>query len=181
MQWRGTIGCFNILRNHSSTKSRHEPFLIFSKLEEFFSPLKVNFILFISLVQNIILLFAFSCMVITMLILFSISFLNLCFLFFPHFIPSRSDVVFTFFLVFSFPKGISYIISIFFRFILNMNNFAFSLRVLDMLLIMAGIEGGGKSNNLRVAIPKLCELLNDTPYNTNHNQTNPYFKLVDTL
>ena len=34
-------------------------------------------------------------------------------------------------------------------------------------------RGGGKSNNLRVAIPKLCELLNDTPHNTNHNQTNP--------
>ena len=161
MQWRGTIGCFNILRNHSSTKIRHEPLLIFSKLEEFFFPFKFNFILFISLLQNITLLFAFSCMVITMLTLFSISFFNFYFLFFPHFIPSRSDVVFTLYLVFSFPKGISYIIKNFFRFILNINNFAFSLRVLDMLLIMAGIEknpGPNVIKNLSFAVWNLDSL-----------------------
>ena len=161
-QWRGTIGCFNVLRKHFKTHSTGcEPFLLFSKLNDFLYPFKINFLLFLSIIHGVLILFGFSFMVIIMLPCFSIVHLSLCFFLFPHTIPSLSGFSFSLFIVFSLPKSVSFLTKKLLLLTIDMNNCAFFLCVLNILLIMAGIEsnpGPISKKNLSFAVWNLDSL-----------------------
>ena len=138
------------------------PFFLFTKIKIFLFIFKSNLVLFLSLLHSVLILFTFSCMVMTLLSFFSILHLCFQFLIYPHNSSSFSSISFILFLTLSFPKGISYLIRNILHFlIIYTNNFAFFLFVLNILLIMAGIEsnpGPSATKNLSFAVWNLDSL-----------------------
>ena len=156
VQWRGSIGLFNVQKNPQRTSvDNHKPFLISSNLKKYLNFFHVRLSLVLSLIYSIILLFGLSCMAITLFVL--ITFIHLGFGYFicPDSVFSCRNISYTLYLVFSFPKFIYFLV------INPMKNIAFQLLVLGMLLIMAGIEsnpGPTSKKNLSFAMWNLDSL-----------------------
>ncbi len=161
-QWRGNIGRFNTFRYHPSTHSTgNDPFLIFMMFNDFLYPLVTRFKLLLSLIYGILIVFGFSFMVIISLPCFLIVHIGLCTLFPVYTSRSFSDFSYPLFLVFSLPKGLSLAIKILLLTIHDrMDNFAYFLCIVNMLLIMAGIESnpGPIKKNLSFAVWNLDSL-----------------------
>ena len=78
VQWRGSIGLFNVQKNPQRTSvDNHKPFLISSNLKKYLNFFHVRLSLVLSLIYSIILLFGLSCMAITLFVL--ITFIRLGF------------------------------------------------------------------------------------------------------
>ena len=140
-QWRGRIGRFNVLRSPNRTFiSRCRTFLILSHLMVYSKFLR-DYLFFPFLIfQNILLLFCFCFTAITLLSLSALFRLGIWF-FKPGVFPSRWDIFITLRLVFTFPRLISLLNTKCYHMFDTMdNNTAFRLLVINMLLLMAGIE-----------------------------------------
>ena len=156
-QWRGTIGSFNIFKKINPILRRgSEPFLIFSTLSYYFHFLSPNLIFILSIFHGLVVLFPFCFFIIIMLLAYSIIYPSLLFVSFPYTSPSVSDLSFILFLVFSLPKAMSYLVK---NTLLLLKNSVFFLCVLNMLLLMAGIESNpGPDKSLSFAVWNLDSL-----------------------
>ena len=156
-QWRGSVGRFNALKiRQHSTGSRCK----FSPLMHNFNHFKDHLVFIFSLIHSMILLFGFCAMVISLTVLAALIQLGST-PFTPPFF-SCGKVSITLYLIFSVPKFLSYVLRICVAKICTMGtNIAFTLSVLSLLLIMAGIEtnpGPSSKRNLSFAVWNLDSL-----------------------
>ena len=139
-QWRSSIGHFNSPKNTPRPPADTcKVFLIFSHLMYHLSFFKDYVLPFFLLTFNIILLFGYSSMFVTLLTCAAVSRMGLWILNFDALSP-RSEIYVTLYLAFSFPKTTSLLLRKLLKLDFMESNVAFRLLVLGTLLIIAGIE-----------------------------------------
>ena len=137
-QWRGSIGCFNILRMKKKFRTT-DPDLDFYDIKNFLEFLRKITSYFSSILYGLILLFAYSSLVLVSLSCLTIILIGVRFLLLPHITPLL-DLSSILILVFSLPRFLSSLLKVTFRIIAANKNIAFILFILSFLLILAGIE-----------------------------------------
>ena len=155
-QWRGRIGRFNAVRNlNHSPQNRCRAFLILSHLMAYSKFLREYLLFPFFIIKNILLLFGFCFIAITLVSLAALFRLGIWVLF-PDMFPCRGDIFTTLHLVFTFPRLISLLGRKCIYIIHTMDsNIAFRLSVMNILLLMAGIEsnpGPSKKKNLSFTV-----------------------------
>ena len=149
-QWRGSIGRFNVQKIPQGTSvDSQKSLFILSSLKKYFNFIQVHMLFVLSIIYSIILLFGFSCMVITLFVLITLLRLGFGY-FFSDPVFSCRDISLTLYLVLSFPK-FTFLLTKKCFLVMNpmKNNIAFQLLVSGMLLIMAGIESNPGPNSTK--------------------------------
>ena len=157
VQWRASIGSFNVLRK-SENISKSTKVNMYHEFNIFFKPLKSFFLLMLSILHSLILLFGFSLTVFVSFLIFVTLQLGLCFLF-----PQSPLKIFTstLYMTFFVPRGLSALINRILHIFVSYKNFSFFLITISTLLLLAGVEknpGPTPKKNLSFAVWNLDSL-----------------------